>query len=193
MIENLKNPVWHRKARSLYIITTIGLEIDEALLPELLNHPKAEVRLQTVLYYIRVYQNNPLSFLNDLEVPLTLWQQIYIEDALKHHQGEIPDFSQWLEHPQSSVVIFSIKLIADYNQYENIPKLLVFMDKENDLFKIHTLQALSVLGYDEVIDILISKFPKENNTIKKEILKFIQKAGTENHFEKLKKIADIYP
>lgn len=152
MMNKLKNPIWHRKARSLYIITNIGLEIDESLIPKLLNHPKFEVRLQTILYYIRMHQNNPLTFLNDLKAPLTLWQQIYIEDALKHHQGKIPDFSQWLDHSQTSVVIFSIKMIANYNQYENIPKLLLFMNKENDLLKIHALKALSVLGHHEMVD-----------------------------------------
>ena len=137
----------------------------------LLNDSKIEIRLQTVLYFIKLSEKDPLDFLYKLQEPLTIWQQIHIAAALKNYEGEIPDFSQWLTHEQESVVVFSIKMIAEYGQFENIPKVVPFLNSSNDEFKSEAMTCLCKLGHEDTVDLSIANFPTSSVVIKKDDFK----------------------
>lgn len=62
-------------------------------------------------------EKNPLSFLRDLQHPLTEWQQIHLHNSLlKTDRKFLPDFTQWLSSANEGVVLFALKMIADFEQ-----------------------------------------------------------------------------
>ncbi|MEE1899820.1 hypothetical protein GN157_09605 [Flavobacterium rakeshii] len=176
---------WYLRARGMHTVSNMGIKIQESTAVRLLNDKRVEVRLQSLLYFIKLSQKYPLNFLYRLEEPLTIWQQIHIEDALKGYKEEIPDFSKWLNHKQPTVIGFCIKQISAFDQYENVEKVIPFLEHPEEMLKKEAVRCMRKMGNHESVDIVLTNFASENNTIKKEILKLIKEVGSYNQLQTL--------
>ncbi|MFO7720271.1 MAG: HEAT repeat domain-containing protein [Gillisia sp.] len=187
ILKDLEKNSWYNTARAIYALSELTIKVPVNKIEPYLNDPRDEVRQQSQLYFLKTAKSNPLQFLDKTKRPLTTWQQIYIENALKNfYEGPTPDFAQWLNHELISVVEFTIRLISRYNQFENIPKLLPFLDHDKESVKIETIRSLRKLGYEELLGLITPGFEKENLLIKKEILKTIQQLGDYNELQKIR-------
>ncbi|MCK0131291.1 hypothetical protein MWU59_07195 [Flavobacteriaceae bacterium F08102] len=182
VVSDLKSRAWEKKARALHVFSQLYIKAPEEVISPLINDQRLEVRQQAVLYILNLSETNPLEFLNTLQDELTLWQQIYMEHSLKNSfKGEIPNFSQWTSHPMSSVVRFSIRMMSEFNQFQNIPILMTLIDHNEESVRKAAIHSLSKMGHIDLIPKLISKFKNETPVIKKEILKTINHIGSYNH------------
>ncbi len=81
-----------------------------------LTHTDISIRTEAMLARIQLGKE-PFGFLDQLETPLTDWQQMRLHHALQRfHRSQIPDFSQWLTNANETVVVFAIKMINEYDQ-----------------------------------------------------------------------------
>ncbi len=185
---DLKRGSWYTTARAINALSELCIVVPDHQIEIYLNDPRNEVRQQSQLYSLKLANENPLQFLNKTVRPLTTWQQIYIENALKNfYKGPPPDFSQWLDHELLSVVEFSIRMIARYNQFEHIQKLLPFIKHQSDIIRWEAINSLSSLEYTELLELIIPDFKKNSRLIKLEILEAVNKLGSH---EELKRIGD---
>jgi len=186
ILKDLDKNSWYATAEAIYALSELTIEVPVNMIEPYLNDQRDEVRQQSQLYFLKTAKSNPLQFLDKTKRPLTTWQQIYIENALKNfYEGPIPDFAQWLNHELISVVEFSIRLIARYNQFENIPKLVPFLNHGKESIKIESIRSLRKLGYEELLGLIIPDFEKETLLIKEEILKAIKQLGDYNDLQKI--------
>lgn len=187
ILKDLDKNSWYNTARAIYALSELTIEVPVNKIEPYLNDQRDEVRQQSQLYFLKTAKSNPLQFLEKTKRPLTTWQQIYIENALKNfYEGPTPDFAQWLHHELISVVEFSIRLISRYNQFENIPKLLPFLNHGKESVKIEAIRSLRKLGYEELLSLIIPDFEKESLLIKKEILKSIEQLGDYADLQKVR-------
>jgi len=187
ILKDLEKNSWYNTARAIYALSELTIEVPVNKIEPYLNDLRDEVRQQSQLYFLKTAKTNPLQFLDKTIRPLTTWQQIYIENALKnYYEGPIPDFAQWLNHELISVVEFSIRLISRYNQFENIPKLVPFLKHGKESVRIESIRSLRKLGYEELLGLIIPDFEKEKLLIKKEILKSIKQLGYYSDLQKIR-------
>lgn len=186
LLVDLKKDSWHTTARAINALSELAIIVPNHNIEIYLNNPHDEVRQQSQLYLLKLSKENPLQFLNKTVRPLTTWQQIYIENALKNfYKGPAPDFSQWLSHDLLSVVEFSIRMIARYNQYEHIEKLLPFLKHENDTIKWEAIHSLINLEYTGLLDLVIPEFSTNERIVQLEILEAVKKLGTHEDLKKI--------
>ncbi|WP_169720780.1 HEAT repeat domain-containing protein [Arenibacter certesii] len=186
LIQDLTNKAWFRKARALNVAYQLALNLPSSLVDSLINAKNKDVRQQAFFYFLHRSTDNPLGFLDKVTTPLTLWEQIHIENGLKSYEGETPDFSNWINHELISVRVFSMKMIADYNQYEHTPILLEFLNHKEHEIRLQAIISLRKMEAPEMIPTLIKKFSRESIQIKQEIFKTIGRIG---HVEDLKCLA----
>ncbi len=187
ILKDLDKNSWHHTARAIYALSELAIVVPVHKIEPYLNDQRDEVRQQSQLYFLKTATSNPLQFLEKTKRPLTTWQQIYIENALKNfYEGPTPDFARWLDHELVSVVEFSIRLISRYNQFENIPNLLPFLDHGKESVKIEAIRSLRKLGYEELLSLIIPGFEEQSVLIKKEILKSIEQLGASRDLQKIK-------
>ena len=183
LISDLSKAAWYNKARALFVFCHMDVKIPEELVEPLINSRRNEVRQQAILYLLNLPTDNPLGFLDKVDRGLTLWQQIYMENSLKNYPGEMPDFSKWLDHKIASVVVFCLKMIADHNQFENTPAMLKLIDHPDPGVRQQAIISLRKMEIQEMLPILIDKFPRENIDLKREILKTIREIGSEKELK----------
>ncbi|MFI2742785.1 hypothetical protein ACG2LH_08605 [Zhouia sp. PK063] len=187
VINDLEKGKWYEKARALYVLSELQISLPEENIYPYLNHKKRDLRQEAQLYFVRLAKENPIAFLEKLQQPLTKWEQIYIEDALKkEYKGEIPNFAAWRFHHLDSVVQFSIKMIARFNQYENIDKIVPFISHHSEIVRIETIRTLYALEHYDVLLHIIPRFTKETFNVKKEIICAIKELGNLSHLHQLK-------
>jgi len=179
---------WFTTARAINALSELSIEVPNDKIETYLNESRNEVRQQSQLYFLKLAKEQPLKFLDKTVRPLTTWQQIYIENALKNfYKGPAPDFSQWLYHDLTSVVEFSIRMIARYNQFENIPKLIPFLKSENDTLKCEAITSLTNLEDIGLLELIIPNFINNSRTIKLKILDAVEQIGD---YEDLKRVGE---
>jgi len=180
---DLKSGKWYRIARAIYVASELNLKRFKTVIEEFIDSERDELRQQAILYFIHLSHEEPLAFFSKIKKPLTLWEQIYIEECLKsNYTGIVPDFSKWLNNELISVQVFSIKMIGDYNQYKNVPQLLPFLTSTNEDLKKGAIQSLGKLGYPELLPHLHASFENETTAVKTFILNTIRKTGSIDDF-----------
>lgn len=186
VFSDLKTNAWQRRARAIYACSQLSLEIPKPLIDSFVLDKRIEVRQQALLYILNSAEKDPLYFLDKTDRPLTLWQQIYIENSLKNsYQGQIPDFSQWLDHGVASVVEFAIKMTVEYNQFDSAPALMGLLGHKEESIKKEAIRGLCKMEHEDLIPALISNFDRETPSIKNEILKTIKDMGTYKQLKSL--------
>ena len=179
VLPDLKTKAWQRKARAIYVCSQLALKIPKPLIDSFVLDKRIEVRQQALLYILNLAEKDPLYFLDKIDRPLTLWQQIYIGNSLKSsYQGQIPDFSQWLDHSIASIVEFAIKMTVEYNQFDSAPALMGLLGHKKESVRKEAIHALGKMEYNELIPALISNFDRETPDIKNDTLKIIKSMGT---------------
>jgi len=183
LMQDLRGRRWHKKARAIHISSQLKVAVPEKLIMSQINAKREETRHQAIMYLIKTSKKNPLAFLDKIDRPLTLWQQIGMETELRDYEGEIPDFSKWLDHEQPSVITFGIKMVVDHNQFENILSLQQLINHPNAEVRYQAIVSLRKMEVEEAIPLIIKKFPEENLRIKIEILNTVRKIGTEDQLK----------
>ncbi|MDT0649315.1 hypothetical protein [Autumnicola edwardsiae] len=182
---DLKSGVWYKVARAIYVSSELRLIDFKELVKSHLNTEREEVRQQAILYFITISEEQPLEFLDLIKTPITLWEQIYIEECLKtKYSGPIPDFSNLLHHNLTSVQLFSMKMISEYNQFENIEKMVPFLLSEKEELKNAAIEYLAHLEYSELLDYCKETFNSQTPNTKKVIIKILQRIGNTDDFLK---------
>ena len=186
VLTDLNNGSWFTKARAINALSELSIVVPNHKIEAYLNESRNEVRQQSQLYFLKLSQNSPLQFLDKTFRPLTTWQQIYIENALKNfYKGEAPDFSKWLDHDLLSVVEFSIRMIARYNQFEHIEKLLPFLDHEEDSLKCEAIHSLTNLEYQGLLELIIPNYNTRSRALKLQIMEAVAELGSYEDLQKL--------
>ncbi|OLY92212.1 hypothetical protein SAMN05444008_12422 [Cnuella takakiae] len=102
---------WHRKAKGIQQLSSMGQYQVAELIVDLTNHPNLSVRNEAQLGMIRLEGPDGLRFLNSLQHALSEWQQFNLLHQMQLYTGvELPDMDGWLLGSQQSVVVFAIRL-----------------------------------------------------------------------------------
>jgi hypothetical protein len=118
-LRKLRHPSFNTQIQGLREIS--GLELSDSTVREqvkLIQHTKhAALSQEASLTLIKLGGSPDLSFLNTLTAPLSQWQQIHLHHCLRSFdRHQLPDFSQWLSSKNESVVLFSLRMITEFEQ-----------------------------------------------------------------------------
>jgi len=178
LLKDLKKKVWHKQARALYAFSKLGITVPRELVEPLIKSKRIEIRQQAMLYFLNTSKENPLGFLDHLESDLTLWQQVFIENSLINFDLEVPDFARWFHHEKNSVVVFCIKMMVSFNQFQNIPLLIDALDHTNAAVRAQAINSLKIMEVSDSLQLMTANFPYETPENKSAILYAIAKIGT---------------
>lgn len=142
--EKLESHRWDVQAKGIRELTEMNhTDFDTQLaITKMRNARNHTVAQEAQIASVRM-EERPLSFLHDLKSPLTEWQQINLHHLLlKTNRKFIPDFTLWLSSSNESVVLFALKMIADFEQKQSEPKVLQCLSHQSMLIREEATQTL---------------------------------------------------
>lgn len=155
----LKNKNWYIIAKGIGELRRFKIEEAYVDIVKFVDHPKAEVRKETQLYLVSLFRFEGLSFLNNLETPLSEWAQVQLLEILqKLDDQQICNIKPWLKSTNDTVVLFALKLAQIYNQFELKDTLMDLLSHENKKIRIYVIEVLTHLYGIEAKDRLKANF-----------------------------------
>jgi len=146
------------------------------------------LRTESLLANITFSENNDFSFLYEIQYKLTDWEQIRIYDLLIKNSINVPDFSNWLNSPNKSVVVFCLRMIRLFHQDVNIYKVATLLDNEDPTIRFNTLTTLRDFKDEFLLPQFISRYKNETDENKLQIIKNISSIRNNTSIEFLQNI-----
>lgn len=180
---NLEDEAW-RKIRSKrgYLIAGGIQELTamkvEAALPKItdfLNHPKRQVYQEAQYAIVSFKGFEGLFFLNELQHTLSDWQQLRllksIETVPYRHTRTI---GHWLNSNNESVVVFTLRLIRQFQLLSYYPEVLIGLDHAIIKVRQHAVRTLQSLENKDTVNQLMTTFGDQCAIVQLEILKALK-------------------
>jgi len=124
---------WHIKIKGFKELAFMNITDANKEIKRALKSNNDILRMEAQLALVRLNEDDPFKFLDDLKKPFTLWEQLNVHELITFHNLPIPDFSRWTNSLNKTVVIFSLRMINVFKQIhagEAVIKCLEHSDHE---------------------------------------------------------------
>jgi len=188
--EKALGPKWHIKVKgfrelALMNVTRVNDEIIRCL------HSKNSIlRMEAQLALVRLGEEDRFAFLDHLERPFTLWEQLNVHQTIVSHNLEIPSFERWLNSDNPTVVIFSLRMISLFSQTGSWKKVAEHLDSPFEKVREEAVHTLGELRVKEALPNLKQHYKDEIYENSLEIVKAIRKMPDESVLNFLKLVID---
>lgn len=123
--QKLNSTSWQTVAKGIGEFAEMGSRKDSKLIRPLINHQNPIIRAEAQVALLKLENDAPFSFLDELEEPLPEWQQMQLARAAQKADFIIlPEFNRWLHKKEETIVIFCMRMIAQYRQYNASQQIL---------------------------------------------------------------------
>ena len=178
-LENLRNGEWHVRAKAINDLST--MRMGETLF-EVLQYTDADnvhVRNEAQYAAVKLGGKKAMSFLNDLESPMSDWQQIRLLDQSRKFEYELIDnIGPWLQSKNETVVVFALILMRHLNQYHERSQLRKLLYHRNERVQEKAIETTQELAYSEALDNLYEVHELTKSVrIRKRILRAMGELG----------------
>ncbi len=174
-LEKLRSLRWYKVAKGLRELALMNIgEATGAILPFIKN--KNEIlRMEARISLVKLSGKDPLFFLEKETEPLSAWDMANLHAMLsKLDETQIPDFSQWLNSKNMSVVLFSIAMIGAFRQHETTHILIKLLESKDDSIKYAVIKTLREMNASKAEEKLIAMYDGESAVMQNAILKSLE-------------------
>ena len=181
-----------RKVQGIRELSYLGTqsEMHHSVLHRYLNSRHQSLRLEAVLAYILEKKQDPMGFLDYLDRPLTRWIQLSAYYTMYFNNVSPPLLGKYLQHENPQVVIWCLRLIAIYNQVEEIEAVTSCLTCENEVIRQVAIQTSLALENWEIKNVLKNRYYEEPALVRIEILRFTRHFAGDEDFPFLKKVVN---
>jgi hypothetical protein len=109
---------WHKKIKGFRELAFMNIKSANETMFKALNSSNEILRMEAQIALVRLGDDKPFDFLNKLERPFSLWEQISLHELIVQHNLPLPEFSQWLNSPNPTVAMFALRMIREFRQSE---------------------------------------------------------------------------
>ncbi len=124
---------WHKKIKGFRELAFMNIKSANETMFKALNSSNEILRMEAQIALVRLGDDKPFDFLNKLERPFSLWEQISLHELIVQHNLPLPEFSQWLNSPNPTVTMFALRMIREFRQSgaeEAVHSILMHPDPE---------------------------------------------------------------
>ncbi len=184
---------WHIKAKGIQELYLLDQKDVLVTIYRNTNSTNEYVRMEAQTGVIHLTGFPGLRFLDVISYPLTEWQQLKLLEQLRLYpeKEDISDkIPHWLKSPNTSVVVFTLKLADDYQFFSvrtQVIDCLVHPEKE---VRSQAVKTLIRLADERTPSILLGYFSKEPLINQVYILEALRSIATEEQSEYLIRLLD---
>ena len=191
----LRSRKWNLIVQGIHELTQMNIREAAMEIFAHLNHQNETVRHEAQLAKIKLDKNDPLGFLDGYTASLSHWEQANIYAALANFDKDhIPDFTRWLYSENDSVIIFALKMISQFNQFDAYDHVAGLLDHQSFHVRMEAIQALTRIGDHEIAPKLISMYQSQPKFVRIQILKALANISSDKEisfFESQLQIEDF--
>jgi hypothetical protein len=182
---------WHKNIKGFRELSFMNIREANDRIIHFLNSSNRILRMEAQIVLVRLSDKNPYEFLDFLEQPLSVWEQINIHELLMQHNLTVPDFKQWFTSENLTIVHFSLQMVAKFKQVDALPGVIYLLQHEDDEIRKESIRTCGELGQVKALEPLKAMYPNESYENKTEILVAFGKIPDEKYLEFLNEVLDM--
>ena len=177
-LKHLKSKQWHVKARAIQQLAHLQQSRFARRIYRLTNDKHELVRNEARIAMVKLTGFKGLRFLHYISYPITDWQQIsLLHELAQHRRIAFPSLQELLQSANTSVVEFTLRLIASYQQFELKDAVVKCLQSPEPAIREKALIALMEIGDETSVEAILQNFHKEDPRLQLLSLQVIQKTG----------------
>lgn len=189
----LRGP-WYKKIQGIKELYALNIAKKNKSLYKWVNSKNDLLRMEAQIALVDLSkehpESNPFEFLGKLKLPFSLWEQITLHQVMVQRDIQIPDFSQWLDSKNDTVVMFCLRMIKEYKQTENYQKIQMATSHKNENVRRLAYQVLGDLKLASSLKQIRGAFKTETHDNRVEIIRGMRKASDLSLIPFLRKVID---
>ncbi len=107
---------WHKKIKGFRELAFMNIKDANNVIYQALNSKNEILRMEAQIALVRLTDEDPFSFLFQLERPFSLWEQITLHELIIQHDLPVPEFRKFLKASNPTVVMFALRMIREFRQ-----------------------------------------------------------------------------
>ena len=181
---------WHTKIKGYRELAFMNIRSANKNIILSINSNNEILRMEAQIAMVRLSDDNPFEWMHKLEKPLSVWDQITLLELILQHDMKVPEFKQWFNSKNLSIVIFALKMISKFEQKEAEEEVLSICDHENEKVRSTAFMICGDMKFRKAVSVMEARYQMETFNNKLEILKSFAKIPEESHMGFLKSVLD---
>jgi hypothetical protein len=174
-IARANNYKWHKKIKGFRELAFMNIKDANETIYKALDSSNDILRMEAQIALVRLSDDEPFEFLSHLKGPFSLWEQITLHDLIIQHNIPLPAFKKWLTSPNSTVVMFALRMIREFKQKDaedNVRETLLHADP---LVRLLAVQVAGDLDMRSTFDTMKHMYKNQDYNICLEIVRSLGK------------------
>lgn len=163
---------WHTKSKGFREVAQMDVKDANDYISGFTNSKNPIIRVEAQVAMVKLSDEQPLAFLDDLTYELSDWEMINIYDTLIYHQINIDSFEPWLDSENNSVVVFALRMIMLFKHAQTIPKVKQLLFHEQPEIRLAATKALKPMESAEYIPELMQLYRDETYRLQEILREF---------------------
>ncbi len=171
---------WEVVTKGIVELTQMQVEQAYTFIKKYINHKRSVIRRQAQIATVSLKHEGIAHFLDTNKYAISEWQQIKILEILLDQDDFIPpQFGAWLTSKNKDVVLFSLRLIRQFNQTDANSSVTELLKHKDDEVKQAAIECIKEFGIKEAIPLLMAAFKRSKQTTKIYILDALGALGSD--------------
>lgn len=169
-----------KRREALQVMGQIDNGVNVGTLSKSTFHKNKHLRKTARELYTEYDNYNPFRFMEDnFDESFTSLDKLRLHSTLikRDKESKLPNLLRWVNSSKNTdYIIFIIKEISFFKQYETIPTLIMMLEKqENKEVRAQIVHTIGDLGSSEYVSYLIDRFALESTLVREAIITAIGK------------------
>ena len=180
-VKKLDNRKWYIRAKGIHELYSMQ-QMDT--LPRIYHNTNNQyefVRMEAQIGVVNMTGFEGLRFLDMVTYPITEWQQIKLLDQLRsaEENGQLAThLPKWLSSSNDTVIIFALKLAAEYQQFSVHDAVVKCFTNRNTSVRMQAIKTLVRIANESTAQILTEHYPNEKFANQLAVLDALVKIAT---------------
>jgi hypothetical protein len=141
---------------------------------------------------MRLNEDHPVAFLSEIRAPIHAWHQANLHAELaKLPKEKVPSFRPWLQSKNTSVVVFALRMIRHFNQFELLPYVMMKSLHHDLEVRREVWQFISFFHVEAGVELVSFLIPTSEPEMRQIMLNCLGELGTDYAIETLENIVEL--
>jgi HEAT repeat protein len=181
---------WHENVKGFRELAFMNIRDANDQIIKSLNSNNEILRMEAQISMVRLAEKNPYQFLDYLEKPLSLWEQVTLHEMLIQHDLKIPAFKQWFQSKNITVLIYALEMVSWFKQRGVGKEIIELFDHEAEQVRVTAYRVCGDITLHTSLPAMMEKYPGETLKNKLVILHTFAKLPHEKYLKFLKDVLD---
>jgi hypothetical protein len=156
---------WDEKAKGFGELAQMDVKDANEKIRSYVNSKNPVLRMESQVAMVKLSEEHPLAFLDNLHHELSYWEQINIYDTIVFHSLTIDSYEIWLDNKNQSVVVFALRMIGLFKHVHSADKVRELLFSQNSEIALAAIEAMKSLEMAEYIDDMILLYQSETHKL----------------------------